>query len=461
MDESFTEQNVAIVSQGIANYILFKGKGPKGIVIGYDTRKNSRKFAEICSSILATNGIKTYLSEFDVPTPVITYAIIHKNAAGAVMFTASHNPPEFNGIKFIPEYAAPAMPDVTDELVKRIQEIQKNKLIKLMAFQVALNNSLIVQFQPKKAYIDNILAKLNVDVIKNANLKIIFDPLYGTGRTYVPEILKKMGLDCEVIHKNLDPNFGGNMPNPNEKLLSELKDNVILKNADIGIACDGDADRSGAIDNKGRFISANIIFATLLKYYLDNNQTGLVVRTVSTSHIIDAIAQKYDIKVIETPVGSKYIGKWKREKGILIGGESSGGLMFKEHIPEKDGIYTNLKLIEMICYYKKSFSSIIDDIINEFGNFYFKEINFPCKDSEKAIIMKKVQTILPQSILGKKIIKKEDMDGFKFVIEDGSWILIRPSGTEPLLRLAGESLDKKFLDSLLEEGAKILEQAKK
>lgn len=461
MEETFNDDNVAIVSQAIANYILFKGKGPKGIAVGYDTRNNSRKFAEICSSILAANGIKTYLSVNDVPTPVITHSILHKKTAGAVMFTASHNPPSFNGIKFIPEYAAPAMPDVTNELVKKIRFIQKTKEIKKIDFLVAINNSLIVEFQPKLAYIDDVLKKLNLDLIKNSNLKIFFDPLYGTGRTYIPEILAKLGISCGIIHGNLDPNFGGNSPNPNEKLLNELSKKIVIEGGDIGIACDGDADRTGAIDEKGQFISANMLFAALFKYYLDTNRRGMVVRTVSTSHIIDAIANKYNVEVVETPVGSKYIGKWKREKGILIGGESSGGLMFNEHIPEKDGIYTNLKIIEMIGYYKRPISEITNNIIQEFGKFIFKEINFPCEDSEKSKTMSRVKEILPDSILGKKIIKKVAIDGFKFEVEGGSWILIRPSGTEPLLRLSGESLDEEFLDSMLEEGRKILESAKK
>ncbi|MHA1784690.1 MAG: phosphoglucomutase/phosphomannomutase family protein [Candidatus Helarchaeota archaeon] len=461
MDEAFTEENVAIVSQGIANYVLFKGGGHKGIAVGYDTRNNSRKFAEICSSILAANGIKTYLSETDVPTPVITFSILNKRTAGAVIFTASHNPPEFNGIKFIPEYAAPAMPDVTDVLVKRIRAIQQKTEIKRMDFQVALNNALIVEFQPKVAYVDDILKKLNVNLIKSSKLKIIFDPLYGTGRTYIPEILEKMDISCEVLHGNLDSNFGGNMPNPNERILKPLREKLLEEGADIGLACDGDADRSGAIDDRGRFISANLIFAALLKYYLDKDETGLVVRTVSTTHLIDAIAEKNGIEIIETPVGSKYIGKWKREKGILIGGESSGGLMFKEHIPEKDGIYTDLKILEMIGYYKKPFSKIIDEIEKEFGIFHFKSVSFPCDDNAKQLVMENVKKILPKKILGKEIIKKIEIDGFKFVIDDGSWMLIRPSGTEPLLRLSGESLDANFLDSILEEGKKILENAKK
>ncbi len=460
MDETFTSKNVAIVCQGIANYILYKGKGQKGIAVGYDTRKNSRIFAEICASILAANGIRAYLSKEDVPTPVITYAIINKKTAGAVMFTASHNPPEFNGIKFIPEYAAPAMPDVTDELMVRIQEIQKKPEINDMDFQVALNNSLIVEFQPMDAYINYVLNQINVNLIKKGNFKIIFDPLYGTGRKYIPLLLKKIGLSCEIIHNHLDPTFGGNMPNPNEKLLSELRNIVLDKKADVGLACDGDADRSGAIDDKGNFISANIIFATLLKYAVDLGKKGMVVRTVSTSHVVDAIANKHGLKIIETPVGSKYIGQWKREKGILIGGESSGGLMFEEHIPEKDGIYTNLKILEMMGYYNKSFFEIISDINKEFGIFHFKDISFPCEDTKKSQTMEKVKKILPENLLGKKIIKKISIDGFKFILDDGSWILIRPSGTEPLLRLSGESLDEKFLDSILEEGKKILEQAK-
>ncbi|MHA1379410.1 MAG: phosphoglucomutase/phosphomannomutase family protein [Candidatus Helarchaeota archaeon] len=463
MTNDFTIKNVAIVCQGISNYLKKKKKEKEiKIAIGYDTRRNSINFANEVARVLIGNGIKCFYSKEYVPTPVTDYAIVHFNLDGAIMLTASHNPPEYHGIKFIPDYAAPAMPDVTNQITTEVYKIiESGKLIRFEDLEKAKKNNMLEIISFLEPYVDHILKLLKLSKLKTKGLKIAFDALYGTSMEYIPAIFGRLGVEVTTLHNELDPNFGGNSPNPNKKLLTELSNLVIQKKLDIGLACDGDADRSAAIDENGKFVSANEIFAMLFKYLIDSGKKGGVVRTVSTTQIIDRIAKKYNVPLYEVAVGSKYVGEYMRTKDIMMGGEESGGLMFKEHIPEKDGIYTNLKILEMMLYYNLPFSKIWENITKDFGELHTKLINFECEEDLKPKVMTKIKEILPNEILGKRIIKRIELDGFKFVLEDGSWLLIRPSGTEPLLRCSAEATSEKSLEQILNEGVKLLEQAKK
>ncbi|MHA1271340.1 MAG: phosphoglucomutase/phosphomannomutase family protein [Candidatus Helarchaeota archaeon] len=455
-DENFNIKNVEIVGKAISNYLLKEGLNSKPIIIGYDTRRNSDIFGEVIARILIRDGIPVRLTVSDVPTPVVAYLILYFETGGGVMITASHNPPNYNGIKFIPYYASPAMPDITNKLMDEIQKIQTNNFV-IEKYKGNLKNSpLFHEINPVDLYIDNILNKLDVNKIRAKNYIVSIDPLFGTARTYLEPILKK--LNCKVfgIHTQKDPNFGGKMPNPSPELLKELRDLVLEHSADIGMACDGDGDRSGIIDDKGNFIDANYLFGLLFKYYIDKGFRGDVVRTVSTTHLIDRIANDYNLKVYETPVGSKYIGQYMREKKLLIGGESSGGLMFHDHIPEKDGIFSDMKVLEMMSYYQKKLSDLYQNLIDTYGEIFFKQINVECPDELKDKVLNNLGSILPNTFTGLKVIKKSEIDGFKFILEDNSWILIRKSGTEPLLRLYCESTTLNLLQKLVSEGKQLL-----
>lgn len=453
MDTDFTVANLAIAVQGIANYLNKTGYNKKGIVIGYDTRKNSRTYAEEVAKVLIGNELRAFLTKEDAPIPVVTHAILMRGLDGGVMITASHNPPEYNGIKFIPYYASPALPDITDPIMEEIR--------KVWASQKPKKGSLgkVEPITLKESYFADVMKRINVMSIKGAKLNIVFDALYGTSRTYIPEILKKLDVKVEVHHDFVDPTFGGAAPNPSMENLKEISKIVVNSGLHLGLACDGDADRMGVIDDQGNFIHANILFALLLEYELSLGKTGDVVRTVGTTHLIDRIAKAYKLKVYETPVGAKYVGQYMREKKLLMGGEESGGMIFREHIAEKDGIYANLKVLEMVAYYKKPLSQIIASLFKKYGKVYFTLINFPVTDEGKGKAMKNIAQILPEVVAGKEVVKKIEIDGFKFVLEDGSWLLVRPSGTEPLLRLYGESSSEAQLSTVLEEGKKLLEQA--
>ncbi|MFX1298140.1 MAG: phosphoglucomutase/phosphomannomutase family protein [Promethearchaeota archaeon] len=459
MDTNFTVPNLAIAAQGIANYLNKTGYNKKGIIVGYDTRKNSLSFAEEVARVLIGNGINVLLTKEDTPIPVLTHAIVDHDLDGGIMITASHNPPEYNGIKFIPYYASPALPDITDPIMDEIKIVWENPEITKGDLATAEKNKQLKYVELKDRYKNHVLKIINKDIIKNAKLKVIFDALYGTARTYLPELLKELEVNVEIYHDFIDPTFGGGSPNPSKDNMREISKMVVEKGLDLGLACDGDADRMGIIDDQGSFIHANILFALLFEYELARGKKGDVVRTVGTTHMIDRIAKAYNLKVYETPVGAKYVGQHIREKKLLIGGEESGGMIFSEHIAEKDGIFGNLKVLEMVAYYKNPLSEIIKDLYKKYGEIYFTLINFPCKDENKQKAMENIVKILPQTVAGKKVIKKTDIDGFKFVLEDESWLLIRPSGTEPLLRLYGEASTEKQLSNVLEEGKALLEQA--
>lgn len=456
MEEDFNVKNLEIVGEAISNYLISHDLVSKPIIIGYDTRRNSKLFAETIARILIKNNIPVKLTTSDVPTPVVAFLILYYETGGGVMITASHNPPGYNGIKFIPYYASPAMPEITEELMDYIEKIQESKKTTVKYSGNLSESGLYEELDPINLYINNILKKLNVDNIRRQKYRVAVDPIYGTSRNYLAPILKK--LDCEVyqIHSDIDPDFGGKMPNPSPEILKDLGDLVIAKSADIGMACDGDGDRSGIFDDRGKFIIANYLFGLLFKYHLDMGLKGDCVRTVSTTHLIDRIAEDYNLEVYETLVGSKYIGLYMREKNLLIGGESSGGLMFRGHIPEKDGIFTNLKTLEMMAFYEKKLSDLLQDLMKKYGKFYYNQINVDCKDNLKDKVLDKLGEILPERFAGFEVIKKNKMDGFKFVLEDNSWLLIRKSGTEPLLRLYCETQNEEALKKLIKEGKNFL-----
>jgi len=458
MNTDLTTQNLAIAAQGIASYLIKQKRNTKGVIIGYDTRRNSQLFAEEVATVFLGNGIKVFLTDQDTPIPVVTYEILNRKLDGGVMITASHNPPEYNGIKFIPYYASPALPEVTDSIMEEIRKVWENRSVKKEALQNAEKSKRLEKINIKQAYLTHVLKIIKGDIIKKAKLKVVFDALYGTSRTYLPDLLKKLGVEVEVHHDNIDPTFGGGSPNPSEENLKLIGETISKRKLDLGLACDGDADRMGVLDNEGTFLHANILFALLFDYELDQGKKGDVVRTVGTTHLIDRIAKVHNCKVYETPVGAKFVGQHMREKKLLIGGEESGGMMFRDHIAEKDGIFANLKVLEMVAYYQFPLSKITANLFQKYGKIYFTLINFPCKDENKEKAMKNIVKILPKTVCGLKVVSTTDMDGFKFVLEDNSWLLIRPSGTEPLLRLYGEANSEKELNDILNEGKQLLER---
>lgn len=450
----FTFDNVNTVAKAIAFYVRDTYRN-RPVLIGYDTRFLAKEFALEVSNVMNAMGFNTLVSQDPIPTPVIAYAALVYNSAGAVMLTASHNPPQYCGIKYIPDYAGPATPDITDEIVSNVKLIQEGSL----EFKEAAEKGKMEYFNPKERYFDAVKFLLDRDKFKNLKLKVAYDPLYATGLGYLNELLPKIS-QCEVttIHDHKDPTFGGGMPDPSEKYLAELKDYVVTHKFDVGLANDGDSDRFGVIDEKGAFYSPNQVISLLLRHLVKNkNFKGSVVRTVATTHLLDKLAAHYNVKLVETPVGFKYVGQQMRETDVIIGGEESGGLSILGHIPEKDGILADLLVVEMLAYEQKSLSEIWNDLTTEVGYKPFsKRLDLHLSDESKKNLMNQFKTQTPEKIGELRVTGLKTIDGVKMLFEDtNSWMLVRPSGTEPMVRVYLETDSEQKLE-MLEKAVKAL-----
>jgi alpha-D-glucose phosphate-specific phosphoglucomutase len=436
----FTFSNCRVVAQGIASYLNCTNLAKKGVIIGYDNRFMSKDFAQECARVLVGNGIKTFMLNKVSPTPVTAYAVHLKGAGGGLMITASHNPPEYNGIKFIPYYAGPALPEVTDAIEKEINRVKENGKIYELDLSEAVELSLYQEIEADNEYINHIRKLIEGDFFKKRKIKVISNPMYGAGVGYLDPILTELGCELRTINNHRDVLFGGAMPEPISRLLGDLKRAVVSYNADIGLALDGDADRFGIIDGSGSFISANQIMPLLLEHLLSTRKwRGPVCRSVGTTHILDKVARSYGLSVIETPVGFKYISEALREKGCIIGCEESGGMSIFGHIPEKDGILGCLLAVEMLAFTGKSLAELTEDLRNKYGQSSNQRMDIKVSSIDQPEILDSIKAFNPKVIAGVKVESVNDTDGRKIVLEDESWILIRYSGTEPVFRIYVEA----------------------
>ncbi|MDR3112338.1 MAG: phosphoglucomutase/phosphomannomutase family protein [Elusimicrobiota bacterium] len=455
--DDFTYKNVAIVSQSIANFIK-EEQNKASVIVGYDTRYMSEDFAKTTSEILAGNGIKTLLCKRDTPTPVISYEIIRLGLSGGINFTASHNPYNYNGLKYSPGWGGPALPETTKKIEKFCVQIQ-SKDIKSIPFERAVKDKLIILHDPRKTYLKRIKQLVDFKAIEKSKIKVAVDILNGTANDYLDALLDEAGIKNKTIRKNRDPLFGGGSPEPSEKNITELISIVKKEKYKLGLSTDGDADRFGIIDSGGNFIAPNEVIPVLL-YHLNRtrNWKGIAARSVMTSSLLDKLAEKIGVEVKETPVGFKYIGEImaNNPKYFIIGGEESGGLTIRGHIPEKDGILACLLMAEAVAVNKKSVMEILKSIKKLTGEVLTDRLNFRLNlDS-----MEKFKNILisetPKSIAGFPIQNVVTLDGHKFIIDKDSWIGFRLSGTEPVVRLYVQSNSQVKLNKLLKAGEKFV-----
>ena len=443
ISDEFTFANVRKVASAVALYLVSHKSSKKPLIIGYDPRFLADRFAEEAAKVMEEAGIDVYLTERDTPTPVVAWEVRDKKAAGAMMLTASHNPAEYCGIKFIPDYAGPATESITNELQEN-----SNREIELPR---AARKGRIERFDPRERYIKYIMSLIDPALIKKAKLKVVYDPMYGAGRGYLDRILQKLGCEVEAIHSERDALFGGKSPEPTDENLGELKKKVVEISAHAGLANDGDADRFGAVNDKGEFLSANMIFPLIFEYLVSKKgYTGTVVRSIATTHLIDRIAARHKIRVRETPVGFKHIARIMMEDDVIIGGEESGGISIKGHIPEKDGILADLLLVEMIASYKKPLSRIWQDLISSVGEVHTERLGLKLKEGEKEEFMRRLDKDTPQELAGLRVKQVNRTDGVKMILSEGSWVLARPSGTEPLIRAYVESDKQQKLEAIVE-----------
>lgn len=456
VDEDFTEENVALVTQGICNYLYEKEMAQKGCVIGYDTRTHSEMFANVVADVLVKNGIAALKMETFCPTPQTAFAVRQVGAAGAIMLTASHNPPNYNGIKFIPHYAGPATPDITDDI-----EWEIGALIDEGSHDPPPDRTIGPQkkLDVSNDYIKHLLTLVERSVIERSRVKVLFDPMYGAGQNIMMRVLSHMDCITVPLHCHIDPDFGGLLPEPTEENLKECRKAVITNKADVGVALDGDADRFGVVDSKGIYLSPNEAMTLMLWYLLTYKPTGgAVARTVATTHMLDTIAEHNGCRVIETPVGFKYIGEMMRKKMIIMGCEESGGMSVAGHIPEKDGLVAGLILIEIAARFKKPLSDLLANIYREFGPCINERLDIAIADEDKDALLESLRESPPRKIESEEVVKVDLRDGVKVITADDTWLLVRASGTEPLVRVYIEGRSQEAFDRARKAAFKIVKR---
>ncbi|MBN2134355.1 MAG: phosphoglucomutase/phosphomannomutase family protein [Acidobacteria bacterium] len=444
--EDFTFKNVRLVTKALANIITNNKRGKNGILVGYDTRFLSERFAKETANILAAEGIKTYLTLRDTPTPAISYEIIKSKLEGGINFTASNNSAEYNGLKFFSNNGCTALPEQTDLLEQEIDKIEMEGTVISAPPLVASVESIDI----KDSYIEFLKEKINFEPLINSGLQVGLDLLYGTARDYLDELLYSSGCKIHPLHNFRDPYFGGYSPQSTEENLVELKELIKEKKLDIGLATNADSDRFGVLDEKGNYIHPNVIIPCLLNYLaVDRKFTGAVARSVATSHIIDHVAKKHGLDVIETPVGFKYISSLLVTNKICFGGEESGGMTKINHIPVKDGILACMLVVEMLARTGEPLSRLIRKMFEDIGGeIFFTAESFNIDDEGLAFTRKRLKNI-PSKIADIRVVNISQTDGVKLYLEDDSWVLIRFSGTEPKIRLYAESSDRKSLSRIM------------
>ena len=454
--EDFVFENVRIVTQSIADHIISVGEKEKGIIVGYDSRFMGERFAMESAKVLAGAGIKVFFCTRDTPTPVISFEILRRKTAGAINFTASHNPPEYNGIKFSPSWGGPALPETTKDIEQRANEMMGEVCYREMKYDEARKAGLVEEIDPRDEYLAKIGSIIDFEAVARLGT-IALNPLYGTARGYLDTPIVSNGGKIRLINNHRDPYFGGFPPEPAEKYIKDfigiVKEDQSVK---IGLATDGDADRFGIVDEDGSYIEPNYIIALLLDYLVrKRGMTGGVARSVATSHFVDAVARKYGVEVFETPVGFKYVGELISQNKIIIGGEESAGLSIKGHVPEKDGILACFLVAEMVAREGMSVKALLERLYLQVGRFVTRRENIVLSPEGEEGFPDKLAAV-PREFAGTAVKEMVTIDGNKFILEDGSWLLFRKSGTEPVVRLYGEAATDTQLDAVMKAGREFI-----
>jgi len=457
----FTYANVALVAQAIADYLKselkrkkpeIKGRKPV-VILGHDARFMGPDFATTVGQVLAKNGITSLLCDRDTPTPVIAHTIRRKKAIGGINMTASHNPAEYQGLKFSTHRGAPAPQDVTTKIEKNIVKLQK----KGWSWDAKDDESFKCKtIDPREDYFTQVRSIIDFKKLKRAKLKIAVECMYGTGRGYLDALLKEAKAEVTLFHDYLNPGFEGRHPEPNEEGMADARECVLSGNAQLGLGLDGDADRFGIVDQDGTWLTPNQILALSL-YHLAKNRkwTGSVVRTVPTSHQVDDVAAMFGVKVHETPTGFKHIGALMESEAVIVGGEESGGLSVKGHVPEKDGVLACLLMAELYACEKKPLGEVLKDIEKTTGPYFTDRINVRVPADKKEALLDRLSKGLDK-IGRQKVEKFIKTDGFKFLLPGQEWVAFRASGTEPLIRCYIEAKSEKGLKTLKSACKKIL-----
>ncbi len=485
ISDTFTFHNLRLVAQAIAdavaapdgswdwnngkNHVYSKQKGEgdsfdgtKKMVVGFDTRFLSDRYASDVARVLAGNGYTVYLAHSDAPTPAISSAIRDFGASGGVMITASHNAPRYNGVKLKAAYAGAASPEQCRRVEVYLNDNEeRSRGPNLMDYQLAHNQGLIKRFNPIPSYYEHLRKVIDFNVIANNPQRLVVDSMYGSGRGVIKGILQGTGCEVVEIRGEMNPGFGGVHPEPIERHLRALAGAISTHMGDFGLATDGDADRIGAMDERSIFVDPHKIMSLSLKYLVEKRGwRGPVVRTVSTTRMIDRLASKYGLTVYETPVGFNHIADHMLNEDILIGGEESGGISIQGHIPEGDGILMGLLLLEIVANSGACLNDLVEELLAEVGPAHYQRTDLRLnRPVSKAQMTRQLLDNIPASIGGEKVSDVATTDGVKYILSDDSWLLIRPSGTEPVLRVYAEGRSNEIVKSLLQYGETVANHA--
>ena len=468
ISDTFTFDNLRIVAQAIADAVASEhwdklGNGEpepdrKKIIVGFDTRFLSDRYAGEVSRVLAANGFTVMLAHADAPTPAISYAVKQQRAIAGVMITASHNAPRYNGVKLKGAFGGSALPEQCRRVEIYINDNeQQARGPNLMDFKKAREAGLIMKFNPLPAYFDHLRTLINTDIIADNPQRFVVDAMYGSGRGVIKSFLQGTGCEIVEIRGEMNPGFGSVHPEPIAKYLGALASAVSSGVGNFGVVTDGDADRIGAMDERGTFVDPHKIMALSLKYLVEKRGwMGAVVRTVSTTRMIDRLARRYGLKLYETPVGFNHIADYMMSEDVLIGGEESGGISFKGHIPEGDGPVMGLLLVEMIAQSGKTLHGLVQELLEDVGPAHYERTDLrlsrPVAKAEMTDFLTKQA---PAEIGGEQVSEVSQRDGIKYIMDDDSWLLIRPSGTEPVLRVYAEGRSHEMVKALLGYGEQV------
>ncbi|MFC4450761.1 phosphoglucomutase/phosphomannomutase family protein [Halorussus aquaticus] len=447
--DEFTAPRVRMVGQAVADYLREVEDREGGTVaVGYDARETSRGFAEELCRVLAANGFDALIPPRDCPTPLAVWTIADRELAGALVVSASHNPPNYNGVKFFPHDAAPALPEVTDEIMARIAEPR--------ALPEDEQGS-VREEDLLEPYAEHVFDVVGVGPDEDENLdglEVVYDAMHGSGRGFTDELLERAGATVHRRRCEQDAEFGGTNPEPSAENLQGLVEAVRERDADLGVANDGDSDRIAVVTPDRGFLDENLFFAATYDYLLEDD-SGPAVRTVSTTFLVDRVAEAHGEEVVETAVGYKWVAEAMGEHDALIGGEESGGFSVRGHVREKDGVL--MALLAGAVENDRSYDERVDDLLDEFGEIHQSKVSVDCPDDRKQDVLSSLEAELPDEVAGERVEGVNDTDGFKILLEDGSWLLVRPSGTEPKMRVYAEAASEERVEALLEEGRKLVE----
>ncbi len=439
--EDFTFENVRLCARGTVDLLKSQGLAARGLVVGYDTRFASGRFAAAVAEVAAASGVKTLVADRPSPTPAISFAVVSRSAGGGGVITASHNPPEWNGFKYKPDYGGSASTEVVADLERRIATAAASAAPDRVPLAEAIESGAVELFDPEPAYLERVSTLVDLDGIRNAGLNVVTDAMHGAGAGYLPRLISGGATEVTEVRGEHNPAFPGMaQPEPIEHNLGALITAVRQSGADVGLATDGDADRLGIVDARGQFVTTLQSFALLCLHQLEVlGRRGPLVRSITTTNMVDRLGDIYGVPVFDTPVGFKHLGPVMMREDALIAGEESGGYAFRGHLPERDGILSGLMALEMMVKTGKSVSELLDALYERVGPHHYDRLDIPFDPARRRDVEGRVEAAPPATLGHRRVERLDTRDGIRFVLEGGYWALIRFSGTEPLLRLYAEA----------------------